>query len=127
MICVFLFVGPFTVFAPTNEAFAKLPPRVVDFLKKNKEALQEVLKFHVLSGKTYSSQLKNELVVPTLDPKLNVRINIYQNGKVGTSFLVCHTPVVGSARQTVCKNSSIDLDRQPIIPAFASLPFICSL
>nr|XP_022309813.1 transforming growth factor-beta-induced protein ig-h3-like [Crassostrea virginica] len=77
--------GPFTVFAPTNEAFAKLPPRVVDFLKKNKEALQEVLKFHVLSGKTYSSQLKNELVVPTLDPKLNVRINIYQNGKVITA------------------------------------------
>lgn len=51
-------------------------------MKKNKEALQEVLKFHVLSGKTYSSQLKNELVVQTLDPKLSVRINIYQNGKV---------------------------------------------
>lgn len=77
--------GPFTVFAPTNEAFAKLPPKVVEFLKKNKEALQEVLKFHVLSGKTYSSQLKNELVVQTLDPKLSVRINIYQNGKVITA------------------------------------------
>lgn len=81
--CYILFsLGPFTVFAPTNEAFAKLPPKVVEFLKKNKEALQEVLKFHVLSGKTYSSQLKNELVVQTLDPKLSVRINIYQNGKV---------------------------------------------
>lgn len=77
--------GPFTVFAPTNDAFAKLPPEVLDFLKKNKEALVAVLKYHVLSGKTYSSQLKNELVVPTLDPKLNCRINIYQKGKVVTA------------------------------------------
>lgn len=79
MYCV---TGPFTVFAPTNEAFAKLPPKVVEYLKKNKEALEMVLKYHVLSGKTYSSQLKNELDVPTLDPKLKCRINIYQNGKV---------------------------------------------
>ncbi|XP_061186608.1 protein sll1483-like [Saccostrea echinata] len=77
--------GPFTVFAPTNDAFANLPPEVLDFLKKNKEALIAVLKYHVLNGKIYSSQLKNELVVPTLDPKLNCRINIYQNGKVVTA------------------------------------------
>ncbi|XP_061186609.1 protein sll1483-like [Saccostrea echinata] len=77
--------GPFTVFAPTNDAFAKLPKRVVEYLQKNKEALVAVLKYHVLSGKTYSSQLKNDLVVPTLDPKLNCRINIYQNGKVVTA------------------------------------------
>ncbi|XP_062585660.1 periostin-like isoform X3 [Saccostrea cucullata] len=77
--------GPFTVFAPTNDAFAKLPKRIVNELKKNKELLVAVLKYHVLSGKTYSSQLKNELVVPTLDPTLNCRINIYQNGKVVTA------------------------------------------
>ncbi|MFK7849419.1 MAG: fasciclin domain-containing protein [Akkermansiaceae bacterium] len=44
--------GPFTVFAPTDEAFAKLPKgTVADLLKpENKEKLQAVLKYHVLSG-----------------------------------------------------------------------------
>jgi uncharacterized surface protein with fasciclin (FAS1) repeats len=41
--------GPFTVFAPTNEAFAKLPKGTVEGLLKpeSKEALQNVLKYHV--------------------------------------------------------------------------------
>ena len=44
--------GPFTVFAPTNEAFAKLPPGTVDTLLKpeNKAALVKVLTYHVVSG-----------------------------------------------------------------------------
>src|SRR5579864_8104326 len=45
--------GPFTVFAPTNEAFAKLPSGTVDMLLKpeNKETLTKVLTYHVVSGK----------------------------------------------------------------------------
>jgi uncharacterized surface protein with fasciclin (FAS1) repeats len=45
--------GPFTVFAPTDEAFAKLPPGTVDDLLKpeNKEKLRAVLTYHVVSGK----------------------------------------------------------------------------
>jgi uncharacterized surface protein with fasciclin (FAS1) repeats len=44
--------GPFTVFAPTNEAFAHLPPGTVDTLLKpeNKPALTKVLTYHVVSG-----------------------------------------------------------------------------
>jgi uncharacterized surface protein with fasciclin (FAS1) repeats len=44
--------GPFTVFAPTDEAFAKLPPGTVENLLKpeNKEKLRRVLTYHVLSG-----------------------------------------------------------------------------
>jgi uncharacterized surface protein with fasciclin (FAS1) repeats len=44
--------GPFTVFAPTNEAFAKLPPGTVDNLLKpeNKEKLKEILLYHVHVG-----------------------------------------------------------------------------
>ena len=44
--------GPFTVFAPTNEAFAKLPPGTVDNLLKpeNKEKLQDILQYHVSVG-----------------------------------------------------------------------------
>lgn len=45
--------GPFTVFAPTNDAFAKLPAGTVDMLLKpeNKEKLKSILTYHVLSGK----------------------------------------------------------------------------
>jgi uncharacterized surface protein with fasciclin (FAS1) repeats len=45
--------GPFTVFAPTNEAFAKLPAGTVDTLLKpeNKETLTKILTYHVVAGK----------------------------------------------------------------------------
>jgi len=45
--------GPFTVFAPTNEAFAKLPPGTVDTLLKpeNKPTLVKVLTYHVVPGR----------------------------------------------------------------------------
>src|SRR6185295_10900261 len=45
--------GPFTVFAPTNDAFAKLPAGTVDTLVKpeNKATLTKILTYHVVSGK----------------------------------------------------------------------------
>nr|WP_245234857.1 fasciclin domain-containing protein [Tamlana crocina] len=45
--------GPFTVFAPTNDAFSKLPDGTVDSLlmKENMASLQNILKYHVVSGK----------------------------------------------------------------------------
>lgn len=48
--------GPFTVFAPTDEAFAKLPKETVDSLLKpeNKDKLAAILKYHVVSGRIYS-------------------------------------------------------------------------
>ena len=51
--------GPFTVFAPTNEAFAKLPPGTVDTLLKpeNKAMLVAVLTYHVVPGKLSAADL----------------------------------------------------------------------
>ncbi len=51
--------GPFTVFAPTNEAFSKLPAGTVDTLLKaeNKDALAKVLTYHVVAGKMSSKDL----------------------------------------------------------------------
>lgn len=46
--------GPFTVFAPTDEAFNKLPKGTVEALLKDKEALTNVLLYHVVSGKVMS-------------------------------------------------------------------------
>ena len=52
--------GPFTVFAPTNEAFAKLPAGTVDTLVKpeNHDTLVKILTYHVVSGRYSSAQLK---------------------------------------------------------------------
>src|SRR5579872_2336683 len=51
--------GPFTVFAPTNEAFDKLPAGTVDTLLKpeNKDQLVKILTYHVVAGKVSSSDL----------------------------------------------------------------------
>lgn len=51
--------GPFTVFAPTNEAFAALPEGTVDslLLPENKDQLVAVLKYHVISGEVMSADL----------------------------------------------------------------------
>ena len=50
--------GPFTVFAPTDEAFAKLPAGTVESLLKpeNLDKLQTILKLHVVSGRVYADQ-----------------------------------------------------------------------
>ncbi len=51
--------GPFTVFAPTDDAFAKLPAGTVDTLvmPQNKETLDKILIYHVVAGKISSKQL----------------------------------------------------------------------
>lgn len=49
--------GPFTVFAPTDEAFAKLPEGTVESLLNDKEALKKVLMYHVVSGEVKSTDV----------------------------------------------------------------------
>lgn len=50
--------GPFTVFAPTDAAFAKLPPGTVENLLKDKEKLRQVLTYHVVPGKVMAADVK---------------------------------------------------------------------
>ena len=50
--------GPFTVFAPTDEAFAKIPKADLDALLKDKAKLKAVLTYHVVSGTVMSTDLK---------------------------------------------------------------------
>jgi uncharacterized surface protein with fasciclin (FAS1) repeats len=50
--------GPYTVFAPTDEAFAKVPKDVLDGLAKDKAKLAEVLKYHVLTSKWTTDDIR---------------------------------------------------------------------
>jgi uncharacterized surface protein with fasciclin (FAS1) repeats len=51
--------GPYTVFAPTDEAFAKLPEGTVEALIANPEQLRAILLYHVVPGKVTASQVVN--------------------------------------------------------------------
>ncbi|MBD2441124.1 fasciclin domain-containing protein [Nostoc sp. FACHB-110] len=74
--------GPFTVFAPTDEAFAKLPEGTVDTLLKDIPKLTKILTYHVVSGKVLSGdvvKLKSATTVEGSDVKIDasngVKIN----------------------------------------------------
>lgn len=58
--------GPFTVFAPTDEAFAALPDGVLDGLLANPEALKNVLLYHVVAGRVEADDIPAELTAETL-------------------------------------------------------------
>ncbi|HMS54491.1 MAG TPA: fasciclin domain-containing protein [Fimbriimonadaceae bacterium] len=58
--------GPFTVFAPTDAAFAKLPKSVVTALTNDKKLLTQVLTYHVIAGKVMSTDLKDGLKAKTV-------------------------------------------------------------
>ncbi len=61
--------GPFTVFAPTNDAFANLPEGTLDMLLKpeNKDQLVKVLTYHVIPAKVMSTDLKSGMNAKTVE------------------------------------------------------------
>lgn len=64
--------GPFTVFAPTDEAFEKLPKGTVEMLLKpeNKSKLADILKYHVIPGRVYSEKVLESKALKTLQGSL---------------------------------------------------------
>jgi len=59
--------GPFTVFAPNDEAFAKLPPGTVESLVKSPPQLGRILKYHVVAGKLMKEDLAKLSSVTSLE------------------------------------------------------------
>jgi uncharacterized surface protein with fasciclin (FAS1) repeats len=64
--------GPFTVFAPTDEAFAKVPKADLDALLKDKAKLTAVLTYHVVSGKVMSKDIKPGMVKTVQGSELSI-------------------------------------------------------
>jgi len=69
--------GPFTVFAPTDEAFSKLPAGTVESLLKpeNKEKLKAILLYHVVSGDVTAAQVSKLSSAKTINGQ-NVKITV---------------------------------------------------
>ncbi|PKL87850.1 MAG: beta-Ig-H3/fasciclin [Ignavibacteriae bacterium HGW-Ignavibacteriae-2] len=92
--------GPFTVFAPTDDAFAKLPKGTLDNLLKDKEALKKVLLYHVVSGKVMAkdvAKLKKattvegqDVAISVMDGKVMINKSHVTTADVATSNGVIH-------------------------------------
>jgi len=69
--------GPFTVFAPTDEAFAKLPAGTVENLLRpeNKEKLVAILTYHVVSGKVMAADVKTMKAKTVNGQSLDIQVN----------------------------------------------------
>ena len=72
--------GPFTVFAPTNDAFAALPDGTLEYLLKpeNKDKLVEILTYHVVAGEVMSSDLSDGMKAKTVEGS---NITVHMNGQ----------------------------------------------
>ena len=80
--------GPFTVFAPTDEAFAKLPEGALDGLLADTEALTNVLLYHVVPGKVMAADVVN---LTSADTVANLPVSIMVDGetvKVGDAQVI---------------------------------------
>ncbi|MGV0025457.1 fasciclin domain-containing protein [Phormidesmis priestleyi] len=80
--------GPFTVFAPTDEAFAKLPAGTVDSLLKDIPKLKKILTYHVVSGKVMAAdvvKLKSATTVEGSDVKIDASSGVKVNDATVTT------------------------------------------
>ncbi len=88
--------GPFTVFAPTNEAFAKLPEGTVETLLKpeNKDKLVSILTYHVVAGKVMAADVETGKVETVNGQK--AAIEVTAEGVTIDNASITATDIVGS-------------------------------
>ena len=79
--------GEFTIFAPTNDAFAALSKSTLDALSKDTTALANILKYHVVKGTIHKADASNELTLMTL-AGTKIRVNIYPHNNVSVKLII---------------------------------------
>ena len=100
--------GPFTVFAPTDEAFAKLPAGTVDALLKDIPKLKKILTYHVVSGKVMAADVTKIKSAKTVEGS-EVKIDASNGVKINDSMVT--TPDV------VADNGVIHIIDTVLMPA----------
>ena len=91
--------GPFTVFAPTDDAFAALPAGTVESLLQNKDKLQAILTYHVVPGKVMASDVVNLESAKTANGqmvtiKVKDGVVMVDNAKVVMTDIECTNGVI---------------------------------
>jgi uncharacterized surface protein with fasciclin (FAS1) repeats len=108
--------GPFTVFAPTNEAFAALPAGVLDalLLPENKDALVKILTYHVVPGTVLAADIADgDVVIATVEGQ-NVLFST-SNGVTVNGFDVLFEDVIAG-------NGVIHVINAVLVPADVDIP-----
>ena len=100
--------GPFTVFAPTDAAFAKLPAGTLESLLKNPEALKKVLTYHVVAGKVMAADVVKVESAQTVEGE-SVKVTVN-----GDAVMIDKANVVKT--DIVCDNGVIHVIDSVILP-----------
>jgi len=106
--------GPFTVFAPDNAAFSKLPADLVATLTGDVELLKKVLLFHVASGNVMSKDISNDITVDSVEGS-PLRANVYLKSKYYDGFVTVNGKRVKKA-DIVADNGVIHMVTDVIYP-----------
>jgi uncharacterized surface protein with fasciclin (FAS1) repeats len=101
--------GPYTVFAPTDAAFAKVPKKTLNALAADKAKLRAVLLYHVAKGKLTAAKVVKRSSIKTLNGQ-RVRVRV-RNGKVYVAGARVTTPDVAAS------NGVIHVINRVLIPA----------
>ena len=91
--------GPYTVFAPNDKAFAKVPKATLDTLAKDKAKLRSVLLYHVAKGKLTASKVVKRKSIKTLNGQ-RVRVRV-RDGKVFVGGARVTTPDVAASNGVI--------------------------
>lgn len=99
--------GPFTVFAPTDQAFAKLPKGTIESLLNDKEKLTSILTYHVVPDKVMSKQVINIKNAKTVNGK-NLSISTKNGVKIDNANVI--------KTDIECSNGVIHVIDEVLIP-----------
>ena len=99
--------GPYTVFAPTDDAFKAVPAKTLEALSKDKALLISVLTYHVVPGKLTSAEVKNGPVTTVQ----GAPVSLYRSG----SFVTVENAVVTTA-DVDASNGVVHIVDQVLIP-----------
>jgi uncharacterized surface protein with fasciclin (FAS1) repeats len=100
--------GPFTVFAPTDDAFSKLPAGTIPALLKDKEKLTAILTYHVVSGKVMAADVVNLTSAKTVNGQ-SITIKVKDGSVMVDGANVVKTDIV-------CSNGVIHVIDAVILP-----------
>jgi transforming growth factor-beta-induced protein len=102
----------YTVFAPTDDAFANLDEATKTKINGDNQELAKLLKYHVVSGNVKSSDLKNDQLVDTLEPS-KIRTNVYT---VGDKKVITATGGKVTSADNIATNGVIHIVDKVLIP-----------
>ena len=99
--------GPYTIFAPTDEAFSKLPNGTMEKIMNDKEKLTDILTYHVIANRVYSREVTSLQKADTINGK-QVKIKTGNNVKIDNARII--------KSDIKCTNGVIHIIDEVLIP-----------